>query len=105
MLSTPDTTWFRVYFYKKNNSTLIYRFSHQSVSVDVGIDGMEDLDRGTRSYDFKSIEENNGQAVLIWYGSERSDEWRHCPAGLSLEQVVKKYDKVIAFKLELKDMD
>ena len=105
VISTPDTSWFRVYFYKKNDSTLIYRFNHESVFVDIGIDDIKDMDTGTRAYDFKNIEENKGQTVLIWYGSERSDEWRHCPAGLSLKQVVKKYDKVIAFKLELKDMD
>jgi len=105
MIATSDTTLFRVYFYRKNDATLIYRFNYGSISMDVATDDMKQMDDGTRAYDFKSIEENDGQVVLIWYGSEPSGEWRHCPGGIPLKQVVKQYDRVIAFKLQLQPID
>lgn len=101
MISSPDTNWFRVYFHRKDESNLTYRFNYKSISIDFIMDDMNKMDDGTRAYDFECVYNSNGKPILIWYGSTPSGDWRHCPGGIPLDQVVKKYDRVIAFKLEL----
>lgn len=101
MLSTPDTSWFRVYFHRKDESNLTYRFNYKSISIDFMMDDLNKMDDGTRAYDFESVYDSDGKPILIWYGSTPSGDWRHCPGGIPLDQVVKRYDRVIAFKLEL----
>lgn len=99
------TSFLRIYWYDKSDSLVHCQFRYGATATTFSYDTNQDEEFGYRAYDFSGIKFGEKKTILIRHSAVPTEQFRHCPAGKTLEQVVKKYDSVIAISIELIEID